>query len=292
MTTTSAIPITVDGTRLDTLAWNVETLDGRLRLPGFRGANPIVPGRDGEIPVLNRAMEANEITLKMWVRGADVDGAIPGGSSKMAEFRKNLEALSLLFTKPHALLDVRQTWPDKTVQYMCQRMEAFDLSASALNPKAGFAVVLRIPGVYGQDVNTSDYTSAANLTDNTTLTLATYNGSTAKIDDSIIVVNGPATNPRLTNPQTGEWVQLSAAIATGTNWYINNGTWDTRTGSGFNLSTSGGGTNQVANTTYAGGGNRFMTLSARTGGPQLVLTGSGFGATTQVLARGRKKYLL
>lgn len=292
MVNTSTIPITVDGTRLDTLAWNVETLDGRLRLPGFRGVNAVIPGRDGEIPILNRPMETNEMTLKMWVRGADADGAIPGGSSKMAEFRKNLEALGLLFTKPHGLLDVRQTWPDKVVQYLCQREQAFDLSASALNPKAGFAVVLRVPGVYGQDVSTSDFTSAANLTNNTTVTLSTYSATTAKIDDAIIVVKGPATNARLTNPLTGEWVQLSATIATGINWYFNNGTWDTRSGAGFDLNTSGGGTNQVANTTFSGGSNRFVTLHPNTGGPQLVLTGSGFGATTQILVRARRKYLL
>lgn len=289
MTNTSLIPITVDGVRLDTLAWNIETLDGRLSVPGLRGEDPIVPGLDGVVYVPNKSADAGSMTLTMWVRGSDADGLVPFGSSQMAEFRKNLAALVTMFGVRHRLLDVRQTWPAGDIQWMAQVVQPYDFSANAVNPRAKFAVELNIPQTYGRDVSTTDYTSASALTTGTTLTLAAYAGLTAPISDAILVVRGPATNPRLTNPDTGEWVQYNGTIATGTDWRIDCAQWDTRTGAAIGLAGAGG-TIQVAGTTYAGGGAPFMRLHPRSGGPQLTLTGSGFGAGTQVLARARRRF--
>lgn len=293
MTNTSTIPMTVDGVRLDTLAWNIETLNGRLSIPGVRGADPIVPGMDGAVFVPNKSFDEGRITLQMWVRGSDANGGIPGGGSQMAEFRKNLDSIGKLFTVRHRLMDVQQTWPGpQIIQYFAKVEQPWDFSASAVNPRAKFAVEMSIPKVFGQDINTTDYTSATSLASGVTLTLATYDGHTAPISDAIIVVRGAATNPRLTNPDTGEWVQYNGTIASGTDWRVDCGLWETRTGVGIGLS-SGAGTNQVANTQYAGGGAAFMRLTPRpSGGPQLVLTGTSFGASTQVLARARRKFIV
>lgn len=296
MTTTSTIPVTVDGVRLDTYAYNIETLAGRLMFPGVRGERPVVPGDDGSVFVPNQNFEDGSMTLSMWVRGADVDGLVPGGSSARAEFRKNLQRLSRIFGIQHRMLDVRQTWPTDptTIQYMCTVAETFDFGGNAHNTLARFAVVLQIPDVFGQDVNATDFSSATNLASGTMLTLTALDGGTAPCRDAIYVVMGPATNPRITNPETGEWVQLNATIASGTNWRINAATWETRTGSGLGLgSADTAGTARVAETQMGGGGARFMTLTPRDAGPpQLVLTGTGLGANTQVLVRARRKFFL
>jgi hypothetical protein len=292
MTNTSTIPITVDGVRLDTLAWNIETLGGRLSVPGTRGEDPEVPGMDGAVFVPNKNFESGRMTLQMWVRGSDENGLIPLSSSQMQEFRKNLDTITKMFTVRHRLLDIRQTWPAGIIQWMAKVEQPWDFSGSAVNPRAKFAVELSIPSTFGQDVNTADYTSAAGLTTGVTLTLANYDGTTAPISDAIIVVRGAATNPRLTNPDTGEWVQYNGTIATGTDWRVDCGLWETRTGVGISLA-SGAGTNQVANTQYAGGGSRFMRLTPRpSGGPQLVLTGTSLNGSTQVLARARRKFMV
>lgn len=292
MTNTSSIPMTVDGVRLDTLAWNIETLNGRLSIPGVRGEDPIVPGMDGAIFVPNKSYDSGLMTLQMWIRGSDVNGGIPVSSSQMGEFRKNLDTITKLFTVRHRLLDIRQTWPAGDIQWPAKVEQPWDFTASAINPRAKFAVELSIPGVFGQDVSTTDYSSATALASGVTLTMAAYDGMTAPVADSIIVVRGAATNPRLTNPDTGEWVQYNGTIASGTDWRVDCSLWETRTGVGIGLS-SGAGTNQVANTQYAGGGARFMRLTPRaTGGPQIVLTGTGFGASTQVLARARRKFIV
>jgi hypothetical protein len=294
--TTSTIPLTIDGVRLDTYAYNIETLEGRLVFPPTRGENPVVPGDDGSVFIPNRNFEDGIMTLQMWVRGADVDGLVPGGSSARAEFRKNLQRLTRIFGIKHRLLDIRQAWPTDptTIQYLCTVQDTFDFSGNAHNASAKFAVVLRIPDVFGQDVNTTDYTSAAALTTGTTLTLTALDGGTAPVRDAIYVVNGPATNPRLTNPETGEWVQLNLAIASGTNWRFNAATWESRTGAGLTVASSDtSGTARVAETAYGSGGARFMTLTPRdAGAPQLTLTGTGLGANTQVLVRARRKFFL
>jgi hypothetical protein len=294
MTTTSAIPVTVDGVRLDTYAWNIETLDGRLTFPGTRGDSPTVPGDDGSIFVPNQNFDEGVMTLSMWVKGSDVDGAIPGGSTAMAEFRKNLTKLTRIFGNKYRLLDVRQTWPAGDIQYMCKVSDAFDFSGNAYKKLAKFAVVLRVPDVFGQDVNNTDYASATNLTSGTSLTLTALDGGSAPTSDAIVVVNGPITNPRLTNNDTGEWVQLSLALASGTNWRFNCGTWGTRSGAGLSVSSlETAGTNRVAETSYGGGGARFLRLTPRDAGPpQITLTGTSPGTNTQVLIRARRKFFL
>lgn len=290
MTTTSAIPLTVDGVRLDTYAFNVETLDGRLAVPSVRGEDPVVPGMDGAVFVPNKSYDSGRMTLTMWVRGCDVNGGVP--TTNTTEFRTNLDMITRMFTVRHRLLDVRQTWPAGDIQWLCKVEQPWDFTATAFNPMARFAVELGIPGTFGQDVSTADYTSAAGLASGVTLTLTNYNGTTAPISDAILVVRGPATNPRLTNPDTGEWVQYNGTIAAGSDWRVDCSLWETRTGVGIGIA-SGAGTNQVANTQYAGGGARFMRLTPRpSGGPQLVLTGTGFSTGTQVLGRARRKFIV
>jgi hypothetical protein len=292
MTNTSTIPVTIDGVRLDTLAYNIETLEGRMSFPGSRGENAIVPGDDGSIFIPNKSFEDTTKTLKMWVRGADVNGTVPIMSTRMTEFRSNMDRLFRLFAKKNALIDMRQTWPAGDIQWLCTVDEAFDLStANAHNPLAKFAVVLKCPGVFGQDVNTTDYASASGLSPAVVLTLTGYGASTAPIRDAIIVVRGPATNPRITDVATGAWVQYSGTIATGTDWRVDCGIWDTRTGSAIGLS-GGGGTVQVGNTSYGAGGTRFISLQPTdASAPQIRLDGSSFGGGTQVLIRARRKFI-
>jgi len=287
VTTTSAIPMTVDGVRLDTYAYNIETIEGRITVPGVRGANPQVPGRHGSIYVPNKSYENGSVVLKMWVNGCDVDGAVP--TTGLTEFRKNVDTLTALFTKRPTLLDVRQTWPAGVRQALCEVLGAYDLSARAIQPYGKFSVALDIPGTFWQDVSTTDYASATNLAPAVTLTVATHAGMTAPMDDAIVVVRGPATNPRVTDLTTGSWVQYSGTIASGTDWQIDCANWTSKTGSALLYGT--GGTSVVGATSHSGLVGTFLSLSPLTGGPSIRLDGSTFGTNTQVQIRGRKKYL-
>jgi hypothetical protein len=283
----STYPLQVDGTRLDTYAYGIESFEGRVGMAGKVGGNISVPGRHGTIWIPNKPYDEMNVVLKMFVNGTDIDGNVP--SSAVASFRANLDTLYLIFNKTSALLDVRQTWPSGVRQCFAEVIEAVDPSVFGIQPAGRFNVALNLPSPFWQDVSTADYTSASSLTSGVTLTMATYDGSTAPIEDAIFAVRGPATNPRLTDVASGAWVQYTGTIAAGTDWQVNSGTWASVTGS--NIGLGAGGTSVISGTGYGGAGPRFLTLTPRVGGPQVTLTGSAFSSTTQVLARARKKYL-
>lgn len=288
MVNTSITYMTVDGVRLDTLGYNIETLTGRNTLPAVRGSNAQVPGRHGSLYVPNKVFDDGAITLSMWVSGCDVDGSVP--TTEMAQFRSNVEMLTRLFGKRSSLLNVQQMWPSGLRQCYAEVLQSYDLSSRAISPVGKFAVLLDVPGVFWQDVSTSDYASATALSPAVQLTMATYAGATAPMEEHMVVVRGPATNPKITDVASGMWVQYAGTIATGTDWQVDCTNWTSRTGAAI-LFTVGGGTNQIANTTYGGGGPRFLALSPSAAGPIIQLDGSAFGAGTQVQARGRRKFL-
>jgi len=105
MVNTSTRPITVDGVRLDTLAWNVEKVERATA--SRRSGDYSTPLMDGSIAGLNDALEPSIFGLQMWLRGTDVDGAVPA-NGQTSKLRDNLDELLHLFGKRHALLDVRE----------------------------------------------------------------------------------------------------------------------------------------------------------------------------------------
>lgn len=120
MVNTSLRPITVDGIRLDTLAWNITKVNRAVA--GRRDSNQVVPGRDGVIASLNDDLEAPTFGLEMFVQGTDADGAVPA-AGRQATFRDNLDTLVHLFGTRHRLIEV--------VRQMGTETDATNL---ALNP--------------------------------------------------------------------------------------------------------------------------------------------------------------
>lgn len=87
----------VDGVVLNTLAFNIATIDGTEQLPPMRGENVLVGNRPGRrhIP---KVPDERIISLGMWVVGADVYG--DASADQRATFRTNWEALKALFGQP------------------------------------------------------------------------------------------------------------------------------------------------------------------------------------------------
>lgn len=296
MTNTSSVPVTVDGVRLDTLAWNIENLTGRLGAAQRRGENRILPGRHGRLHKKYKRYDQNTLVYSMWVAGCDEDGDIPVDSSAYKEFRKNLDALNDLFSPGHRLLDVRQTWPDGDRQVLAELGQAYDPTVLGISPTAKFSVELIVPGAFWQDTADSDYASAVDLSSqNVTLDLNTFAGSTAPIDDGIYCIEGPCNNPRLTDPATGHYIQLNQVLAVGSSWRFNSGTWSSRVGVGLTVASADtAGTNAVEDTVYVGPHTpRYMSLIPRgVLSPQIKYTATGgTTAATQVNVRARRKYL-
>lgn len=286
--------LTVDGLPLNTVAKAVKTKSGRLVTASVRGSNQVVAGRSGSIYTPNKSFDEGRFVLPMWVLGTDDDGGIPSGT-RLKEFYKNKELLQRVFTKRYGLLDVEATQPDGTIrQAMCECLSVIDFEMFSQND-GQINVELIIPSVFWEDQNQISVTSAA-VTNGATAVFSgnPLNGGTAPSDDAAYIVRatgGTLTNPRLTDLTTGNWVQYSGVLASGSDWMVNAATWQSRTGAALGFSDTGG-TNVIGSTTRSGS-SRLLTLTpvATTGVTGLVLSATyGTGAVPVVLFQGRRKY--
>lgn len=294
MTTTSDRPILVDGVRLDTLAWNIEKVNRQTA--GRREANAQVPGRDGVIASLNDDLEEARLGLEMFVMGTDEDGAVPP-AGRRDTLRQNLDELVHLFGTRHRLLEVQQTIQAGVVRRAWAKVSDSiqpDLNETGSSGKFTVSLVLT-EGVW-EDVGTTDWTQVA---PGAAVEVTSLQGATERIQDAILLVKGPITNPRITDPATGAYVELQAALTAADLWRVNVGTWATRTGTTLGLGSSDTtGTDQQAVTRFGGTANQaaFLPLTpVRDTGERrvrLTLTGTGQTASTALSVRARRKYAL
>lgn len=299
MVNTSRWPITVDGVRLDSLAWNIETRTGRDFSPSVAGSNIDTGMRDGTIWTPNKKYGEGRLVLKMWVAGTDADGAVPGGMDDYEKYTDNLDALKRMFGVKHRLIDVRlqmNASGTKVRQALCEQGAVITPEMMAAYPyTAGFTSEMIIPGGFLQDVADSNYDSntllPGGIPANTTITLPSpWPAATAPMRELYAVLDGPATNPKMLDPRNGHSVQLNGVVADGSQWVVNTKTWSSKVGIGIAFTDTG--TDKYDVTVFAGGHSPSMFgLTADPLGPQVRIEGSGFGAHTRLRLRGKLKYL-
>lgn len=292
MVNTSSRPITVDGVRLDTLAWNIEKIERETA--GRRSGDYSTPGMDGTVAGLNDSLEPSLFGLQMWLRGTDADGAVPGVGS-LTTLRDNLDELLHLFGKRHSLLDVRETVDGVGSQRRCWA-KVVDRIAPDLNTagSAGvFTVALTIPAGLWEDENQTDWVQLAPVT---AAEVVPLRGATERINDGVFLVRGPCTTPRITDPSTGMFAELGQAVSSGQFWRFNSSTWSSRVGTlGLgSLDTDG---TDVTGVTATGGPSRAYGLPLvpvrDTGARRVRVTltaASGVTAATQLSVRARRKF--
>lgn len=307
MTYLSQHPITVDGVRLDTLAWGIEA--SGLRLGGPRSADQVLAGLDGVVASTMDAREPSTYSLGMFVRGTDEDGTVPAGRDGWAVVRANLDHLLHVFGRNDTLLDVHEvveavTAPGVVVGALPGTERQFyakvqDAIEPILEPGAvaRFSVVLTNPGCYWRDVNSQDW-SQAGVVSGTTYQVTTLDGSSAPVDDAVLLLTGPANaGTAIYDDASGAFVRLNVALAAGTQWRVNVGTWASRTGALTLGSADTTGTDQTANTDQGGAYPRLLRLvPKRTAGAttrtiKVRVVGGGFTAATALSIRSRRAYL-
>lgn len=282
MTVTTEEMLTVDGVVLNTLAYNVSSLAGRLRVPKKRTENIAVPGRHGTIYTPRKFYEEGEIVLPLWVRNTDVDGLNPSREN----FYANLDMLTKLFRKEEGLLEVVHTLPDgSTRRVMAEATEAFEPAMSGRD-LADFSVALRVPAVFWEDeVEVSQQIDLPYEGG-----IAMLDGMTAPIDDAVFQVVGPVSNFRVETLYDGSPLssalafQYSTTIDTDHILYIDCGSWKL-TGDGHIVN--------YAAFNHTGSARWLEILPGRDASPpELKFTGAGTGPGTQVTLTARRKYLV
>lgn len=291
MATTSAYPVTIDGVRLDSHAYNIETKDGRDLGAALAGENIDTGMRDGVIWTPNKKVGQGRIVLQMWVTGADAEGFVPTDNYK--QYRDNLDFLRRMFGVTHRLLDVRiqlDTIGTKR-QALCEVGAVIDPSMISNFPyTAKMTVELIIIGGFWQDAADTNYDSNIGLVANTDINLSAFAPATAPMRDLWVVVDGPATNPKVIDNRNGHYVQYNGTVGNTLQWVVDTTQWTSKTGSGIAFTNSG--TDVYDNTVFAGGhAPKMFGITADPLGPQIRIEGSSFGANTRLRVRGKLKYL-
>lgn len=304
MTYLASHPVAVDGVRLDTLAWGIES--SGLRVGALRSGDTVLVGLDGAVASTDDAREPSSVTYSMFVRGTDEDGHVPPGSDAYSTLRENLDHLLHLFAKSGTLLDVREAMgPDWT--YAADALTGDDVRQfsgkvqDALEPSlevgasARFTVVVQNPGVYWRGLDTADW-SQAGVVSGTAYEVTTLEGSSAPIDDAILLLDGPTTGAAtITDPATGAFVRLNEAIPADKAWRVNVATWESRVATQGIGAADTFGTDKSSVTDQGGGYPRLLRLNPRLiGGARkvrLAVTATGMTGATTLTVRARKAHL-
>lgn len=99
MTNTTSLYWEADGQSLQTFARNIDSLEGKLALPPFRGTDTLIPYKVGQ-SWSPKQVDSRILPLSMWVVDTDADGNIASTKSeRQANFDANWRALvNLLWT--------------------------------------------------------------------------------------------------------------------------------------------------------------------------------------------------
>jgi hypothetical protein len=271
-----------DEVLLSHFAWNISSKN--MSTPGFRGEHTSLAQRSGVIPTLNRTREVGEFGLDMWVIGCDAtDGSIPATRTiRRQMFDINLNTLLRVFLQDQRLIRFKHENAAGTRVCDALLSESISVDTMMARPRGQFSATFMIPSVFWRDEVTTSTVSTANATLPKDLPLTHLNGGTAPIDDSVISVVGPITNPRVTDLETGIWVQYTGTLSASQTWTVDSGAFTSTVN----------GTSVRVQTTH-GGHQRLFYIPARYGNtntPTVRLTGSAGGTTTKLTVTSYRKY--
>jgi hypothetical protein len=204
--------------------WLDNTTGVRI-LPARRNAALTLPGRDGVVADLNPTFEPGGVSLSVVVTGATY-----------SLFNANLEFLYGLLGQRGRLLPLMHVLPVGGNRYIDIQV----VSASepeTLGPRtARIKVLATAPDPFWRDSGILDSTLPLTATATTGI-LTGHAGATGTIDDALIRVQGGLSAATLTDPVTGDFIKVTAALTATeyiiidtVNWTAKKVTTDTWTG--------------------------------------------------------------
>lgn len=275
----------IDGVPMRTEAYNVSTSTGRHSLPVRRGEDLVVAGRSGYEFVPNKPFEAGFGTLSVWAVGKEEDGSIPGTHlGRQLLTNRHIERLQRFFTRTHRLSTIRAKQPDGSWRRArVQWNEWGDPEMTAGGTRAEWSIGYTIPDVWWEDEALTTQSAVAGSALPKTLDLTSFAGMTGILEDAVLTVAGPITNPKITDEETGAWVKFTGTISNGNTWVVDCAEW----------TSTANGVSALATTTHSGG-YRLLSIPneyALGDTPRLTLSGTGGGANTNLTVMGRRKWV-
>ena len=273
-----------DATELTNYAYNISGFE--YATPALRGTTARMPFRSGSIPRFNRAYEPGEFALNMWIIGGNTDGSLPTTyAGQRAAFDANFAAVLAACTKQNNVIMLKRTYNGVSVRAEAlPTADSMSVAMQAARTRSEVTFTFELVDAFWEDATATTQSATAGATLPKTLDLTGYAGATAPLEDAVVTVTGPITNPRVTDAETGVWVQYTGTVAAGASWVVDSGAFTSKVGS-----------TSVRAATSHGGHARFLYVPPlRTGAtsPRLTLTGSAGGTGTQMSVVYRRKYLV
>ncbi len=279
--------VVVNGYCLNNLAWNITTKNGRYSVPGTRGDDYTLPGVSGKVFVPNKPLDTGLFTLSMFVLGAYPDGSIPPAPAQRMALQHNLEQIFRQCFSTSYLVTLYQWHPSGAVRVSQGTMagsSANDVSMFMGGRRAELSLAFEImSGVWTDYLPATVAGTPSASWSNQTLSLTALRGGTANIEDSVVTVTGPITNPIVSNTATGTSVKYTGTVPSGQTWVIDSGQYTSKVN----------GTSILSNTTHSGHA-RFLVIDSGDAfnPPTVTLTGSGTSSVTNLSVTATRKHLI
>lgn len=285
---------TVDGFPLSTVAYDIRTWNGLDHIPGVNVSGSGSGTSGGTNGMFQMAQTHGEFwypqyytaatkLLTMFVSSNDPNTGAPPVSIDQGRqnFDKNLDTLSRLFGRRRNLLSVVRNMSDGTSRAaLCSVMSVIEPQLIPIT-SAQITVELAIPDGFWRDAtDTTLATLAAAFSGRVTA----LDAATAPMNDLQFNITGPVTNPRVTDNESGSWVQYTGTVAAGKTLVVHNA----------NLGIDDGGSGWapvLANMVHSGDSNWLTLYPTAAGGVNITFGGSSTTGATQLLLVGHKKFL-
>lgn len=261
--------------------------------PGVRSSTYELPGVGGALSNQKAPTAATTVSLQVVFNAVDDNGRIVSGrSARMAQLAKHLDAFmlatglgidqnvqgALIVERAYTATDVRAAVCSPAASFTPEHEPGKDYATITL-------VLSNLSGLWRDRA----YMESNPIYSGKSAEVHTMSGSTAPIQDALIGIVGPVTNPKVTNEQ-GEGFQLMLTIPANRSVVVNSRLWS------YGETLSGAPAfgdphlNRAALRPVGHTSGRALTIIPRPGGGTVSFVGGGATAFTKIVVRSRRAF--
>lgn len=273
----------IDGKNLSNQQYKIAMYEGMDDSPAIVGGNLEIPFRSGLVWSPKTFSQARRTLTIVLLNQDPSTGIRPAAQdAQRALVDTALDDLMKLFGQRHRLLTIVRTLSGGAVrQGYAEVVDPISPNQMLVN-NAAFTVGLNFPQPFWEDQADQTHNAPVPIVSGTTYTPSAFSAATAPMEDLVVTVTGPCTNPKVLDVASGFYFQYNGTIGAGQTMVVNSKLW-TVTG-------TGGFTPSMANFVHTGG-RLFSLTPDYINGAQFIMTFTGGSAATTLSIVGRRRYI-
>lgn len=275
--------------------WDLRTWNGLDNVPGVNISGSGSGSSSGTNGMFQLAQSHGEFwypqyytattkLLTMHVTSNNMSTGAPGASIDACRqnFDLNFDTLTRIFGRRRNLSTVLRSMSDGSVRKALVTVDAVNNPVLVPPTDALITVELTMPDSFWRDAtDTTLQTVAAAFSG----VLTSFAAATAPMNDLQFNITGPVTNPRITDNESGSWVQYTGTVAAGKVLVLHN--------TNMGIDDGGSGWAPVLGNMVHAGDSNWLTLypSVVNGGVSITFGGTATSGATALAIVGHKKYM-